>query len=395
MAEPTLALTLSKNLTASIRAGHPWVYRQALLPKLGWPEDGQIIDVLDRDGKFVARGLYSVGPIAFRVLTTRRESIHAGFVEQRVRAAQQLRQRVLSSDTTAYRLLYGENDGIPGIVVDVYNQTAIVKLDGTFANALLPWVTRALEALGTKSGEPFTSIVLRDGRGETKSHTVLAGVLPEEPLFVLEHGMHMRVSTLEGQKTGLFLDHRESRKKVREIANGLRVLNLYGYTGGFSTAAALGGAKSVDTVDVAKEALRFAELSFADNQLTTPHRTHVKDVPAFLDEAKGLQDRWDLIVCDPPSFAPNEAAKTNALAGYRRLHRACLSLIENGGFYLAASCSSHVGREDFLQSIEQAAEKSDLVLTNLGSWSAAADHPVRLAFPESDYLKCFLFQVRR
>jgi 23S rRNA (cytosine1962-C5)-methyltransferase len=192
----------------------------------------------------------------------------------------------------------------------------------------------------------------------------------------------------------LFLDHRESRARVRTLANGLAVLNLYGYTGGFSVAAGLGGARMVTTVDVAKPAIAFAERSFALNGLPPARQRAVaEDVPDFLKRESALGDRYDLVIADPPNFAPNQASLPAALESYAALHAACLGMIAPDGLYLAASCSSHVRGSDFLDTLREGSRRARRVLSILEQTGAPFDHPRLLAFPEGDYLKVVLCRV--
>ena len=200
--------------------------------------------------------------------------------------------------------------------------------------------------------------------------------------------MKLCANLWRGQKTGLFLDHRESRRRVRALASGLRVLNLYGYTGGFSVAAGLGGAREVVTVDSAAPALALAERSWQHNALDpSAHRTHATDVPELLARERTL---FDLIVADPPSFAPNAQSKPAALKSYAALHAACLARLVPGGYYLGASCSSHISAEEFDATLREGARQSRRVLQILERSGAPADHPRLLAFPEGDYLKVVL-----
>jgi 23S rRNA (cytosine1962-C5)-methyltransferase len=218
--------------------------------------------------------------------------------------------------------------------------------------------------------------------------------LPDGPFEVREHGMKLLVDVVQGQKTGLFLDHRPSRWRVRQLSRDLEVLNLYGYTGAFSVAAGLGGARAVDTVDLAAPALGLAERSWALNLLgPKAHRCHAADVPAYLEGAAREGRRWDLVIADPPSFAARESAVEAAVGAYRKLHAACLGLLRPGGLYLGASCSSHVRREAFEQTLLDAAGKLRRPLQLLDSWSAGPDHPRLPAFPEGDYLKAVLVRA--
>jgi 23S rRNA (cytosine1962-C5)-methyltransferase len=267
----------------------------------------------------------------------------------------------------------------------------VLALDG---EGILAW--RSLIATALIEEARLEALLVRTGRRGEKQVEVVHGTVPDEPVEVEEYGMRLLVDLFRGQKTGLFLDHRESRRIVRRLSEGMRVLNLYGYTGGFSIAAGLGGARHVDTVDVAEGALGFAREGWRRNGLAPGHHeTFAEDVPAFVDAARAQRRQWDLIVADPPSFAPKKGAKDAALKSYRALHRSCLRLLSNGGLYLAASCSSHVSRDAFEQTLRDAAEKLGVVLQVLGRWGAAPDHPRLLAFPEGDYLKVVLCRAMR
>lgn len=381
--------TLTKPLARVIRAGHPWVYRDALRG-LDPAAPGTVVTVRDQDGRFVGRGIADAGPIGVRVWTTRDEPIDEAFVRRRVRDAIALRRRIIPPGTTAVRLLHGEGDRLGGAVCDRYGEHAVLALDG---DGVLAWREPIARALIEEAR--LRGLLVRTGRRGDKRTELVHGEVPDE-LEVEEHGMRLLVDPWRGQKTGLFLDHRESRRVVRSLSEGMRVLNLYGYTGAFSIAAGLGGARRVDTVDVAEGALAFARRGWALNGLAPGlHETFAADVPRFLEEARARRATWDLIVSDPPSFAPNKAAKEAALKSYRALHRACLRMLADGGLYLAASCSSHVDRDAFEQTVRDGAEKAGVVLQVLGRWGAAPDHPRLLAFPEGDYLKVLLCRATR
>lgn len=384
----TLArLVLKKDVAGSLRAGHPWLWRDAIQPGRAAP--GELVEVVDGGGRFVASGFAQAGPIAARVLSTHRGDDLAGLVRARVASALALRRRVvdgLGSETDAYRLLHGEGDGLPGVVVDVYAGWAVVKYDGDAPErALGAHVLTALE----ESLPDLAGVLVRHGRGDDKTSALVRGRAAPSPILVHEHGMKLLADLEAGQKTGLFLDHREGRRRVRALARGARVLNLYGYVGGFSVAAGLGGADHVETVDVAAPAIRLAEAAWKENGLDPGRHVGVaSDVPAYLAHLREQKERFDLVVADPPSFAPSEDAVPAALKSYRLLHRACLRLLAPGGLYLAASCSSHVPSERFERTLFDAAEKAGVTLQVLERWGAPADHPRLLAFPEGDYLKC-------
>ncbi|MDH5491803.1 MAG: class I SAM-dependent rRNA methyltransferase [Myxococcales bacterium] len=378
---------LRRPLERSVREGHPWIYRDALEPFEAAP--GQVLSLLDRKGRFLARGFAELGPIALRVLTTRDEPLDAGLLGRRLATAQELRERVLPERTSAYRLVHGEGDRLPGIVVDRYDEVAVLSLDGPGATAFSERILDPLRALLSSLG--VQTLLRRAGRREERRVERIFGPEPASPLAIEERGMILFADLRRGQKTGLFLDHRESRRRVRGLSRGLRVLDLYCNAGGFSIAAALGGAAHVTSVDISAGALEMARLSFEANGLgVIPHQAIAADVVEYLGGAAGREPPWDLIIADPPSFAPSEKAVPKALESYTRLHAAALARLAPGGLYLAASCSSHVDHGAFLETIRQGARKAGRSLQLLERSSAPADHPRLLAFPEGDYLSIFL-----
>jgi len=386
---------LRKPLERAIRAGHPWVYRDALVP--AELPVGEPVSLLDKRGRPLAIGLCESGPIAIRIFSTDvRERIRPGLFKRRIHDALALRTRVVPPETDCYRLIHGEGDGLPGLVCDRYGELAVLKLDGEAIESQLPVLTElvasAVEPLGVQSLLLRSSRKQRAKRPEAEEDVrVLSGPEPPREVVVRERGIRLLVNPYEGQKTGLFLDHRESRARVRELAHGLCVLNLYGYTGAFSLAAACGGASAVTTVDIAKPALDVAEKSFALNpEASGVHRCIAADVPSFLRESESDANAFDLVIADPPNFAPKAQSLENALESYRLLHAACLRRLNDGGLYLAASCSSHVRLDGFLETLRDGARQARKQLTILETHGAPADHPRRLAFPEGDYLKVVL-----
>ncbi len=376
-AEPKLRLR--KPLERTIQEGHPWVYRDAVE---GEAPPGSVAALVDRRGCFLARGIADRGPIALRVWTTREEPLDADLVRARMQRAAALRKALSLGDTTAWRALHGEGDRTPGVVVDRYGTDegvfAVVRLDGAVAG--LRWLVDAVAASLDADG-----VLVKRRRGAEVE--LWRGRKPPPRVAVRERGMRLLADLHRGQKTGLFLDHRESRARVRALAAGRRVLNLYGYTGGFSVAAGLGGATRVVTVDVAQPAVAMAQATWEANALPDTHRAVAEDAPTFL--ARDTR-RWDLIVADPPSFAPNERSKPAALEAYAKLHAACLGRLAQGGLYLAASCSSHVNGEDFLATLRAGAQRARQTLQILERGAAPADHPRLVCFPEGDYLKVVL-----
>lgn len=381
---------LKKNLQRVLAQGHPWVFRDALAGPL--PDPGRVVTVLDPDGEFVARGLAEAGPIGLRVFTTLDEPLDDGLFARRIQSAADLRRRVVPPETTAFRLVHGEGDRLPGVVCDVYGEHAVLRFDGQAAAARQGPIVAALMPVLEELG--VANLLLRSGQRGSPKVEALFGQRPEAPVEILEHGMRLPVDLLSGQKTGLFLDHRASRHRVGGLSAGRSVLNLFGYTGGFSIAAGLGRATGVITVDSAKPACLLAEQGWAANGLSADlHQAEATRVQPYLEQAARDGRRWDLIVADPPSYAPSAKKLRAALDAYRALHRACLDRLAPGGLYLAASCSSHVDRAAFEKTLLWAAEKTGRVLQILERWGAPADHPRLAAFPEGDYLKVVLTRL--
>jgi 23S rRNA (cytosine1962-C5)-methyltransferase len=387
---------LTKALERAVASGHPWIFRDALAGKL--PEPGEVVTVLDRKGRFLARGLAEHGPIGVRVFTTVDRSLDRALIDARIDAALELRSRLAPAATDGLRMIHGEGDRLPGVVVDRYAEHAVLRLDG---EAILAWrelveaaLRERLPALGVRS------LLRRSGRGELKRVEAVFGSVPEAPVEIREHGMGLLVDLRHGQKTGMFLDHRPNRLRTRELVAGLvaaggapRVANLYGYTGGFSIAAGLGGAASVVTVDVAAPALELARQGWALNELELGrHHTAAVEVERWLAERAGRRG-FDLIVADPPSFAASKASRDKALHAYEALHAGALPAVVDGGLYLAASCSSRVDRPAFEQTLLAAARRVKVDLQVLERGGAGFDHPVPLGFPEGEYLVATLCRV--
>ena len=299
----------------------------------------------------------------------------------------QLRASLLNGTrTNAYRVVHGEGDRMPGLVVDRYGLVAVARADGEGASARLTDLAEAvwptLESWG------ITTLVHRiDARGTKPVLHVLRGTSPPDTTLIEEHGIPFVVDLAFGQKTGAFLDQRENRRRVGELAAGRRVLNLFSYAGGFSLHAAIRGAAHVTSVDTATAAHATAQSSFSAAGVDPRGHSFVTaDVKAFLDAARARGDHWDLIVSDPPSFAPSERALSRALSAYRALHRGCADVLAPGGVLCAASCSSHVDASAFLSTLDDAA-LGGRRLSLLELRGPGADHPTLAAFPEGLYLK--------
>jgi 23S rRNA (cytosine1962-C5)-methyltransferase len=288
-------------------------------------------------------------------------------------------------------LIHGEADRLPGVHADLYAEAISIRFDGGGARAFylehadLPAV---LSAVARARGIAVTSVIERGKRGDGEVAQALAGALPSGEIEVRENGLRFGVDLAHGQKGGLFLDQRDNRALVGSLARGRRVLNLFGYTGGFSIYAAAGGAVHTTTVDVAREAIQAARRNFERNQLPQgAAELHAADAFAFLERAIGDRISYDLVISDPPSFAPSRKALPAALRAYRRLHRLCATVVAPGGILCAASCSSHVGADAFARTIAEGAADAGRRFTPDEMRGAAPDHPVEPFFPEGNYLK--------
>lgn len=390
-------LELAPGLGRHLKAGHPWVFRKALANPPRIPA-GSVVD-LTEDGRFVARGYYDpLSAIAVRVLTRNpRESIDGAFFRDRVSRSLAARRAMIDfTGTDSFRWIHGEGDGLPGVVVDVYAGIAVVKL---YSAGLAPYRAMLLEALQSAMPE-LRAVIGRDevgrddvdedeGRGSGK---LLMGEAPEV-VSILERGATFLVDPWKGQKTGFFLDQRENRYLIRKLAAGRDVLNCFCFSGGFSVNAALGGAKSVFSVDQDADAIALARENFQRNQLPAErHDFLAADVFTLLSSFKQEGRTFDMVILDPPAFAKSQRAVQAALDGYASLNRQALAVLRPGGLLVTASCSARVTPADFLSALRQAADKAGIDLALLEERYQPPDHPVRLAFPEGKYLKFYVLQ---
>jgi 23S rRNA (cytosine1962-C5)-methyltransferase len=384
---------LTKPLRERIRAGHPWVYDRALA---ALPRDvvaGDLLTLTDAEGDVAVAFADPGSPIRARVLAPPGTRLDAAWLRGRAETAAARRTRdPLLAGCTGRRLLHGEADACPGLVVDLYDTTAVVVFDGAAAAAF--WRPRLDDVLAglEDGGTAIAHVWLRGERRRSGTGTQAGAALRGDPpaeLVISEDDARFLVDVRAGQKTGFFLDQRDNRRTIRRHAAGQTVLNLFAYTGGFSLHAALGGAARVTSVDIAPPAIAALERNLARSGLPADaHELAATDAFEFLARAASQHRRWDLVIADPPSFAPSERARPAALAAYRRLATAALAVTEPGGRFAFASCSSHITEADLL---DQVAGLAPLRLR--AAAGAASDHPVLPAFPEGRYLKFLLFDV--
>lgn len=384
-------ITLPHFLKPALANGHPWVYRDHVPRHFSAPS-GAWVEV--QAGNWRGYALWDErSPIALRVYSQRRAP-DAAWLAQRVAAAwavrQPLRQR---GDNTAFRWLFGEGDGLPGLTVDLYNDVAVVATYADSVETLLPWLCEAL-----RQTTPLRSILHRTNDEESGALrgkvALLWGDWPSREFIVQEYGLRMRVDLYEGQKTGLFLDQRENRHWLAPHTAGKRLLNLFAYSGGFSLHAARAGAAQTTSVDIAPAAAEDAQRNFALNGLDpAAHRFVVADVWDFLDEAQRHRERWEVVVCDPPSFARNKGQLKQAIRAYTKLNAQAMRATAPGGLYVASSCTSYVSPDAFRALLADAARQAGRRFQLIHDAGHALDHPVMAHHPEGRYLKFMVGHV--
>ena len=375
-------LELPGQLKRGLQAGHPWVYRDHV-PRGFQAPSGSWVKL--RCGTYSAFALWDeTSKIALRLFSEAGVP-DAAWVRERVANALELRRSLLDSQTSAYRLLYGEGDGIPGLTVDIYGAFAVIVTYADSLEVVVPWVVRALAELLKLHG------VVRRARvrdGEAPRLEVLHGRLPPRELIISEHGLRMQVDLFMGQKTGLFLDHRENRRFLGNLCANKRVLNLFSYTGAFSLYAARAGARSVTSVDMSQPAARAARANFELNGIDADqHEFLSEDVFEFLERTRQKGVTYDIVICDPPSFANSRDQQKNALRAYVSVNSSGLRVLEPRGIYAAASCTAQVSPDSFRGVLAEAAVNAKRRLQIFHDAGHAADHPIFVGHPEGRYLK--------
>lgn len=395
-----LRLRISADAERQVRAGHPWVFNESVREQNRAGDPGELAVIYDRRNRFLALGLFDPeSPIRVRVL-------HAGepqtadreWWRARLQRALARRRGLFDARTTGYRWINGESDGWPGLVLDCYDATLVLKL---YTAVWLPW----LEEISGLVAEllPAERLVLRLSRNvqllarqrfSMADGQILRGQPLSGPVVFLETGLRLEADVLHGQKTGFFLDQRENRRRVEALARGRDVLNAFSFSGGFSLYAARGGAHSATDLDISPHALSSARRNFGLNQndpsvAACPHRTIQADAFEWL--AGRAPGRFDLIVLDPPSLARRESERSGAVRAYGKLAETGIRRLRRGGILVAASCSAHVSAEEFFCAVRQSVRRSGRPCAELLTTRHPPDHPA--TFPEADYLRCIYFQV--
>lgn len=390
MERPQLILAPGKDKAVMRR--HPWIFSGAVRKKIGSPKEGDLVDVYSADGRWLAVGHYQEESIMVKVLSFDTQSIDRAFFKDRLQWAVDYRKRFGFFDnphTNVFRLVNGEGDFMPGLIIDFYNGVAVLQAHSegmhrqfdTFVELLPKILGSHLVSIFDKSSQTLPSGNAKDG--------YLWGKEPEE-WEICEDGNRLLINFFEGQKTGFFVDQRENRHLVSTISRGKRVLNTFGYTGGFSLGALRGGAAYVETVDISKKAIALAERNVALNFPQANHKGVVADVLQYLDK---VDDQFDVIILDPPAFAKNHRNLQNGLKGYRSINQKAMEKIKSGGLLLTFSCSQAVSKEDFQTMAFTAAANAHRKVRVVRQLPHAIDHPVSIYHPEGEYLKGLLLYV--
>ena len=415
MTRPQLIIAAGKEKALMRR--HPWIFSGAVKRMVGCPQEGDLVDVCTANGQWVATGHYQNDSIVCKVLSFDTPDIDRDFFRQRLQSAIAYRERlgffgiengelrienypgaaansqfsILNSQTTnVFRLVHAEGDFLPGLVCDWYNGVLVMQAHSVGMHRLFPLFTELFVELfgshGIKAVFDKSSATVPGGCEDG----YLWGIEPEE-WEIVEHGYRLLINFYEGQKTGFFIDQRENRELVSRMAAGRRVLNCFGYTGGFSLAALRGGAEYVETVDISKKAIelcgRNVALNFGDE---ARHRGVVADVLKYLDT---VDDSFDFIILDPPAFAKNHRNLQQGLKGYRSINQRAMEKIKRGGLLMTFSCSQAVSNEDFQTMCFTAAAVAHKQVRIVRRLPHAMDHPVSIYHPEGEYLKGLLLEI--
>ena len=380
----------------SLKRFHPWVFSGAIARVEGEPEEGEVVDVYTSKKEFIACGHFQIGSIAVRVLSFRQEPIDHAFWVRRLQVAKDLRCAlgVLGNpQNNTYRLVHGEGDNLPGLVIDVYDHTAVMQAHSAGMHLDRMAVAEALEEVmgdviqhiyyKSETTLPFKADLLATENG------FLKGGSPEN--VAMENGLKFHVDWLKGQKTGFFVDQRENRALLERYAKGRNVLNMFCYTGGFSFYAMRGGANLVHSVDSSAKAIDLTNENVSLNfPGDTRHQAFAEDAFKFLDR---MGDQYDLIILDPPAFAKHRDALRNALRGYTKLNAKAFEKIRPGGILFTFSCSQVVNKQDFRNAVFTAAAQSGRSVRILHQLTQPGDHPVNIYHPEGEYLKGLVLYV--
>jgi len=390
-----IAVKVNKIAERMIRKRHPWVFESAITKQSKEGKAGDLAIIYDqKNNKLLAIGLYDPdSPIRIKILQFRQGAkIDRTWFLSKIQAAYEQRRSLLATKTNSYRLIYGENDGLPALIADVYDEVLVIKL---YARIWLPYLEEILPLLLATSA--CETVVLRLSRNvqkllpELEDGQVIHGKLAEENIIFLEHGLRFSANVIKGHKTGYFLDHRHNRKQIGTLSKNKSVLDIFAYAGGFSVHALAGEAERVVSLDISAQALAMAKQNAALNDLTARHETMAVDAFEGMQQLAQQKEKFDIVIVDPPAFAKREKEVEKALYSYARLVKLAIPLVQKNGILLMCSCSSRVKSEAFFELIINTLQKSKRSFRELKRTFHDIDHPI--GFPEGAYLKSVYFRV--
>jgi 23S rRNA (cytosine1962-C5)-methyltransferase len=385
---------LARGRGARIAAGHPWVYKTEVERIAGTADPGDIVSVVDSHGRLLGRGYINPrSQILVRLLTHRDEPVDADLIRRRVGAAWAYRKRIYG-DPAVCRVIFGEADFLPGLIVDRFAAVLVVQSLTLGIERWQPVIVDALiEALEPQGIYERNDVPVRELEGLEQRTGLLWGRV-DSPAWIEENGLAVQVDVAGGQKTGYFLDQRENRAAIRPYARGARVLDCFSNVGGFALNAVAGGAAAVLAVDASAEALAALAGTAARNGMNDAIQTEAGNAFDVLRRLDAEQARFDLVILDPPAFAKNRAALPGATRGYKEINLRALHMIPSGGFLVTCSCSYHMTPDLFRATVAEAAADAHRRLRLVEERGAARDHPVLVGYDESHYLKCLIYEVR-
>lgn len=393
-----IIIQLKPKKEESLQRFHPWVFSGAIQKIEGKPKEGDLVEVLDSNRIFLAIGHYQIGSIAVRVISFEKTDVNEAFWNRKIELAYNMRKSlglVDSKKNNTYRLVHGEGDSLPGLIVDVYAETAVMQAHSVGMHEIREALAKAI----VKNVPDVKNVYY-------KSETTLpfnAPITPEDgyligkettTLSAIENELIFHVDWLRGQKTGFFVDQRENRSLLERYSTGKSVLNMFCYTGGFSVYALRGGAEIVHSVDSSSKAIlltdKNVELNFPND---SRHKSYDEDAFKYLNNLHNIEQKYDVIILDPPAFAKHREALRNALKGYKRLNAKAFEQIKPGGIVFTFSCSQVVSKEQFRLAVFSAAAESKRNVRILHQLSQPADHPINIYHPEGEYLKGLVLWV--
>ncbi len=388
-------IILKSGKDQSLKRFHPWVFSGAIKKTYGPLNEGDLVEVYSNKDEFLGLGHYQIGSIAVRIVSFVKVDPDYNFWKNKIQKAWDYRKSLgfdQNNETNVFRLVHAEGDGLPGLIIDFYNGTAVMQMHSVgmhliredFVNALREVLGDRLKAVYDKSAK-----TLPDKTAIEHENNYLFGNFSET--VVLENSLKFKVDWEYGQKTGFFIDQRENRRLVQEFAKNRDVLNMFGYTGGFSVYALYGGAKKVHSVDASAKAIDLTHENVAIN--FPEDRRHEAFTADAFEYLKEIQDKYDLIILDPPAFAKHRSALHQALQGYKRINTRAFQQIRNGGILFTFSCSQVVSKDRFREAVFSAAAISCRSVRILHQLTQPTDHPVNIYHPEGEYLKGLVLYV--